>query len=321
MKKLVVVGAALVVLAVALYSLRPQSVTAPAPATPAHTDARALQTSAGDEQPSEDTELAPTDDVLFKSDAALPEDERKLLAECRALWERQHTRQLAARAAEAKDQAWAYPMEQKLREYLTRRFQTIPVEVILVECKTSYCDIRARGFSEETSADFNRVVGEVPQQAWNDFSGTSMWAEEEPGKLTFIAELHRTQPYEKAVERTGEQARSDACMALTSRRSQREQAARDSQPTDASWSDQMEPLLRDHIVRQMAKHPIEGLEVDCRTSFCRIKAKGDAKDSLNALRKVVLDMASEPWANLRKGEAGSSGYGDSWTADFTLYRQ
>ena len=49
----------------------------------------------------------------------------------------------------------------------------------------------------------------------------------------------------------------------------------------------MEPLLRQHIMRQMAKHRIEGLDATAGLRSAH-EAKGDAQDSLNALRKVVL---------------------------------
>src|SRR6185369_8379023 len=49
----------------------------------------------------------------------------------------------AALHAEPKDPAWAYPMEQKLREYLTQKLQSGEVEVIGIECRTSFCEIKA----------------------------------------------------------------------------------------------------------------------------------------------------------------------------------
>ena len=336
MKKLVVISATLAVVAVALYSLRPQPVADPPPA-PAPANTRTLQTSASDQQPPEDmstpppvktpslaspAQRAPTSETRPQPTAnAQPEDERKQLAACRVMWDRKRKREQAAHDAETKDQAWAYPMEQKLREYLTRGFQTIPVEVTLVDCKTTFCDIRAQGFSKENSAEFNRVVEKIRDESWNVFSGMSMSLEEEGDKFIYIAEVRLQQSYENAGERPEEQAQNDDCMRLSGRQAQRQRAVHDSESKDTSWSGPMEQLLRDHIVRQMAKHPIEALEVDCRTSFCRVKAKGAVQDSLLALQKVIYEMASEPWANLRSGEAGSSGYGDRWTADFMLYRQ
>jgi hypothetical protein len=35
----------------------------------------------------------------------------------------------------------------------------------------------------------------------------------------------------------------------------------------------------------------------------------------------MMAVESEPWANLRGGDGGSSGYGDMWTADYTMHRR
>jgi hypothetical protein len=83
----------------------------------------------------------------------------------------------------------------------------------------------------------------------------------------------------------------------------------------------MELLLRQHVTSGLVKHPVEQLRIDCRTTFCRIKASGTTRESLLAFQQVCRDAAAEPWANLRAGESGNSGYGDSWTSETTLYRR
>ena len=100
-----------------------------------------------------------------------------------------------------------------------------------------------------------------------------------------------------------------------------EQVTRASETKDSGWADQMEQLLRMHFATQLTKHPVEQLEIICRTSFCKIKAMGKSNDALLALQKAMAAVESEPWANLRGGESGTSGYGDSWKADFTLIRR
>jgi hypothetical protein len=76
-----------------------------------------------------------------------------------------------------------------------------------------------------------------------------------------------------------------------------------------------------YFTKELTRHPVERLEIICRTTFCQIKAEGMAPDAVLALQRATNGLQSEPWANLRSGEGGSSGYGDRWTAEFTLIRQ
>jgi hypothetical protein len=82
----------------------------------------------------------------------------------------------------------------------------------------------------------------------------------------------------------------------------------------------MEQLLRMHLAAQLSKHAVE-LDISCKTTFCGIKAKGQSDDALLALQKAMTAIDSEPWANLRNGGGGITGYGDRWTADYMLHRR
>jgi len=81
--------------------------------------------------------------------ASLTKEEQQQLAACDAAWQRKTKGEQAARDAESKDPAWAYRMEQKLREYTARRFQTIPIDVTSIDCKTTFCELKAQSFSPE----------------------------------------------------------------------------------------------------------------------------------------------------------------------------
>jgi hypothetical protein len=72
---------------------------------------------------------------------------------------------------------------------------------------------------------------------------------------------------------------------------------------------------------QMVKQPVERIDIDCRTTFCKIDAKGRTSDAYLAFQKVAQAVAGEPWANLRNGEGGGSSYGESWEQHYMLYRR
>jgi hypothetical protein len=263
---------------------------------------------------------APTQEQPSRPPAESRLGETKQLAECRARRERQHKAEQAARAAEAKDLAWASATEQKLREYLSRRLRTTPIEVTEIDCRATFCEIRGEGFLP-ASDEFRLAIAGVQQESWSDFTWFADYSTVQAGKVVYIGEVRRKQSYATAFE---EQVDSSpeliACMKLAGRRNQQERAARDAQPRDLGWADQMEQLLRMHLAAQLSKHVVE-LDISCRTTFCSIKAKGQSKDALLAMQKAMTAIDSEPWANLRNGLGGTTGYGDHWTADYTMHRR
>jgi hypothetical protein len=340
MKKLVAIGALLAAFAIAAWLLRspPASdagtakspeIAAPAPPAaggrepaepvpaaepvepvalaPAHESARAP--GAGS---------APTQEQPSRPPAESRLAETKQLAECHALRERQHKAEQAARAAETKDLAWAYATEQKLREYLSRRLRTTPIEVTGIDCRATFCEIKGQGFLPE-SDEFRLAVAGVLQESWSDFAWSSDSTTAQAGKVVYSGEVRRTQSYATAFEEQEDSPELVACTTLDGRRHQQERAARDAQPRDLGWADQMEQLLRMHLAAQLSKHVVE-LDISCRTTYCSIKAKGQTNDALLALQRAMTAIDSEPWANLRKGVGGTSGYLDGWTAQYTLHR-
>jgi hypothetical protein len=334
MKKLIVIGASLAILVVVVLlmrsqpadeastaksperaspaappqDLKPPESVAPAPASePARTSGV---------QPAPDP---PPDQQPSQPTAAKSTDEKQQLAECNAMWERQRTAEQVARATETRDAGWAYATEQKLHEYLSKRFKTIPIEVTSIDCWATYCEIKAQGFDAEAAHEFSTALSAVGKESWNDFTGSSFSRSEEAGKSIYRGEVRRKRHYATPFE-LHDDPRQAACFTLVGRQNQQQRAARDAEPRDSGWAEQMEQLLRMYFTKELSRHPVE-LEIICRTTFCQIKAKGVALEALLALQKATNDLPSEPWANLRSGEGGSSGYGDRWTADFTLIRQ
>jgi hypothetical protein len=335
MKKLIVIGASLAILAVALWFMRSQpadeastakSPERASPAAPPH-DLKPPESGApapasepartSGVQPAPDS---PPDQQPSQPTSAKSTDEKQQLAECKAMWERQRTAEQVARAAETRDAAWAYATEQKLHEYLSRRFKTIPIEVTSIDCRATYCEIKAQAFAEEAAHEFTTALSDVGKESWNDFTGSSFSPAEEAGKSIYRGEVRRRQHYGTPFE-LHDDPRQVACFTLIGRQNQQQRDTRDAEPRDSGWADQMEQLLRMYFTKELSRHPVEQLEIICRTTFCQIKAKGTAQDALLALQKATNGVESEPWANLRSGESGSSGYGDHWTADFTLIRQ
>ena len=263
---------------------------------------------------------APTQEQPSRPPAASRLDETKQLAECRALAERQRKAEQAARAAETKDLAWAYATEQKLREYLSRRLRTTPIEVTGIDCRATFCEIRGQGYLPE-SDEFRLAVEGVHQESWSDFSWSSGYPTVQAGKVVYSGEVRRKQSYATAFEEQEDSPEQIACTKLVSGQNQRERAARDAEPRDTGWADQMEQLLRMHFAAQLTRHPVEQLDIDCRTTICLVKAKVRSNDSLLDFQRAMNTVESEPWSNLRKGMGGISGYPDGWTAQYTLHRR
>jgi hypothetical protein len=340
MKKLVAIGALLAAFAIAAWLLRSPSagdagtakspeIAAPLPSPAGRRESAEIPAA----EPVEPVALAParesarapgarsapTQEQPSRPPAESRRDETKQLAECRALEERQHKAEQAARAAETKDLAWAYATEQKLREYLSRRLRTTPIEVTEIDCRATFCEVRGQGFLPE-SDEFRLAVAGVLQESWSDFTWSSGYPTVQAGKVVYSGEVRRKQSYATAFEEQEDSPELMACTKLGSRQNQRERAARDAEPRDIGWADQMEQLLRMHFAAQLSKHAVD-LDISCRTTFCSIKAKGQSDDALLALQKAMTAIDSEPWANLRNGLGGPTGYGDRWTADYVLHRR
>lgn len=247
---------------------------------------------------------------------------------CNELSDRRLAREQAARDTEPKDPAWAYPMEQKLREFTTPLFQAKQIDVIAIDCKTTFCEIKARGLVPDTSEGFNKVIEAVPEP-WNDFTGWSIEHDTESGKRLHYVRISRKQSQsapeqiddmQRAVLHAEEQAMA-ACTAQQVERQQRELDARNAEPRDSSWADPMEQLLRQHITAQLVKHPFGHMEITCRSTFCEIKATGKTTQSYLAFQKVSQEAAGEPWSDLLVTGSGGGAYGDDWHQEVTLTRR
>jgi hypothetical protein len=314
MRKLVaIVIAGVAVAAIAVYFARSSDETAhqQLPEVPKHDVAVDVP----------DTRAQLPSNTREKSPPAAPMTaEQQERAACNALSERRLAREQAALDAEPKDAAWAYPMEQKLREYVTQTLVSGQLEVIGIDCRTTFCEIKALLLDPEGSTEFNNAISGARGKSWNDFTGIGTSPSEESGKTIYSGKLLRRQFQAKARDVPEEAQAEAACTARIIEKQDRERAARDAQPKDPTWAEPMEQLIRQYLTTQV-KQPVEQIDIDCRTSYCRINAKGRTNDAAMAFQKAAQAVADEPWANLRNGEGGGSGYGDSWEQHYVLYRR
>lgn len=121
--------------------------------------------------------------------AATREKNKKLQAACDELFRRQRERQQRAFDAEPKDPAWAYAMEQKLREFTSHRFLAAQIEVSEIDCKTTFCEISARSLAPERADEFNKAIDALRKEPWNEFTGGSVTNSDDSGKSVQFARL------------------------------------------------------------------------------------------------------------------------------------
>ena len=262
MRKLVAIVIASVAIVVVVYLLRTPSATDAATATATATAAIAAARERRQQQsnvPAHDVSVDVTDTGTGPPSTARQHSrpvtvpltvEQRQQAACIALAERRHAREQATLDAEPKDPTWAYSMEQKVREYLTHRLAASQIEVIGIDCKTTFCEIRVQGFAPEARAEFNAAMKAAPQSSWNDFTLMYTSESEESGKWLLYGQLRRKQF--KETRDPPEDARAEAaCTARLIEKRQRELAARDAQPRDASWAEPTEQLLRQFFTMQL----------------------------------------------------------------------
>jgi len=249
-----------------------------------------------------------------------PTQAATLREKCNEAYQREQERQQRAWDAEPKDPAWAYAMEQKLREFTSPRLQTAQMEVSDIDCKTTFCEINAHALVPELAGQFNEVIDAVREQPWSEFTGFSVTNSGDSGKQVQYARLSRKES--KPPPTPEEQRRQIACFAALAEEGNRKRAAMDAEPRDTGWADPTEQLLRQYILAHTAKHPADKLEIICRTSFCEIKATGRTLEFVEDFRKASQEVAAEPWSTLRNGEGGGGTLPDlSGTQEYqVLYR-
>lgn len=256
--------------------------------------------------------------------AMLTEDEARAL--CKKVFDRQIKEEQAVRASEPKDSSWAYPMEQKLRQFLASRTESLHFEVTTLDCKTISCELTVQGSSPDAHKAFEEVLSAATKQPWNDFTGIETQRMDDGSELQHArltrrgkAQTHRS--LERRTPRSGEEMEERICDEWNRLALQRRQAARDAEPKDSSWAYSMEQLLRQHITSELGRHRVERFDIDCRTTYCVLQASGTSEDARAAFQRISQAVWQEPWSDFRTGEVSGTGYGDSWKQEVVLLRQ
>src|SRR3954465_9534692 len=68
---------------------------------------------------------------------------------------------------EAQDPAWSYDMQKKLERFFADHALADQFNVISVDCRTTYCEIKAEGKAEdESTRAFSQAALEITQLGW-----------------------------------------------------------------------------------------------------------------------------------------------------------
>jgi hypothetical protein len=91
----------------------------------------------------------------------LTAEEHQRLQACETLMDERWARRQAAQEAELKDPAWAAATERKVSDYAARRFAPGDIEVIAIDCRTTYCSFTLRLLSPEARGKLSKALPAV----------------------------------------------------------------------------------------------------------------------------------------------------------------
>ena len=92
---------------------------------------------------------------------------------------------------EAKDDSWAYYMEQTLLQYLSAHPAIDQFDISSIECRTTKCQIEVFGFDDSTVPVWQQVMYDIRQQPWSEFGQHGTSSGNVDGRLTIVGTLHR----------------------------------------------------------------------------------------------------------------------------------
>jgi hypothetical protein len=95
------------------------------------------------------------------------------------------------RQKEAKDLAWSYNMEQALRQFLATHKASASFDVVLVDCRTTFCEIEAVGIDEDLWPTWGQISHDATRQPWSDFGVSGSSHEPRNGQSVFVLTLFR----------------------------------------------------------------------------------------------------------------------------------
>jgi hypothetical protein len=82
----------------------------------------------------------------------------------------QQARAQAAKDAEPKDAAWAYSMEQLMRQHIEMHLPADKYTKLQLECRTTFCILRMEGKGADARELADKVVQQIQHQDWSDIA-------------------------------------------------------------------------------------------------------------------------------------------------------
>jgi hypothetical protein len=107
--------------------------------------------------------------------------------------ERKRAHDEAKRAAEPKDPQWAYAVEQEIHERLTEHAEAFVA--FSVECRTTWCEIRATGATPESEDIFNSQIldGALAKKPFELTNSEGTLSSSNDGTITIYLRIMRAQ--------------------------------------------------------------------------------------------------------------------------------
>lgn len=240
---------------------------------------------------------------------------------CAGAWHaRKEERERAAREAEPKDINWAYEMEQLLEQFIAAHPQARTIQISGIECRTSFCEIKAIAHPGSWDA-FEAVVEQALNEPWSTLSGNR--------SLRSNSRDDGQQGFHAIIERTSIAATTSAadhllssvpggdeeeCECATSewqmRKAEHEAAARAAEPKDVYWAYATEQQLQQFIAAHPQAITFQVSSIDCRTTFCEIKAIGLTDQSAEIFGDIIREGVAQERSGLDQGVASGSSRSD-----------
>ena len=98
------------------------------------------------------------------------------------------------RQKEAKELGWAYETEQLLRQFLATHKAASKFDIVLVDCRTTFCEIEAFGASEKAWFEWGLIILDLKVQPWNEFDSNGSSMDSRSDRPLIVTTLWRKQP-------------------------------------------------------------------------------------------------------------------------------
>jgi hypothetical protein len=95
------------------------------------------------------------------------------------------------RDREPKDPGWSHYMEQTLGQYLAGHSRAAQFDFTSIDCRTTFCEIRAAPADESASPAWAQIMYDVRHQPWSDFGNSGSDEGTRDGRLMYRAVFER----------------------------------------------------------------------------------------------------------------------------------